>query len=89
MYVDQANIRYGWDSLYLIPLGAVVPCCSEYGAGTGSIAIYSVTCNGNENRPIDCDYTIYGSKNHEYDVQVKCQQGLFDILAMNTRIHCR
>ena len=68
---------------FLIPLGG--PCCSEYRAITGdnNIHFYNVTCNGNENRITNCDFTTNtGIINHPHDVQVECEQGLFDLMRM-------
>ena len=61
----------------LVPSGAAIPCCSQYGAGVGDIHFSSVSCNGNENRITDCSYNTDEVADHQHDVRVQCQQGMF------------
>ena len=59
----------------LIFAGAAIPCCTQYGAGTGDIHLRYVACNGGEDRIANCDYeAATGITNHQQDVRVQCQR---------------
>ena len=60
----------------LIFAGAAIPCCTQYGAGTGDIHLRYVACNGGEDRIANCVYeAATGITNHQQDVRVQCQRG--------------
>ena len=63
--------------ILVVPPGAAIPCCSQYGAGVGDIHFSSVTCSGNENRITHCSYNTGEVANHQHDVRVQCQQGVY------------
>ena len=53
-----------------------IPCCTQYGAGTGDIHLSYVACNGSEDRIENCVYeAATGITNHQQDVRVQCQRG--------------
>ena len=61
---------------FLTEKGEAVPCCTEYGAGSGSVHIQNVVCSGSESHITQCSYTnVTTSLGHLQDVGVKCQQG--------------
>ena len=59
-------------------LGEAVPCCSLYGRGTDAVHIQNVGCSGTEVNITSCrNDSISVPQSHDYDVGVRCQQGLY------------
>lgn len=57
------------------PLGAVATVRAFFGAGTGSIFLDDVSCNGSEARLVECTANPIGDHNcvHAEDAGVRCQ----------------
>ena len=55
--------------------GAVPLCCGQYGEGSGSILVNSVSCSGYEETISSCYVSTSTVFDHQNAVGVQCQQG--------------
>ena len=68
LYTDGVPQYYGSPYYYYSPYYPY----TYYGYGTGSLVIYSISCQGNEAYLSSCSYAVSSGYGHSFDGGVRC-----------------